>query len=66
MRPAAPATTLIIDATGLEIEGPTSLARVLVEAVQAGWRRLIVVGCHGHRFIGAGLGPEGAGVRSDV
>lgn len=62
----APATTLIVDATGLEIEGPTSLARVLVEAVQAGWRRLIVVGCTGHRFIGAGMGPESDGVRIDV
>ncbi len=64
--PAAAETTLIVDAAGLDVEGPRSLARVLVERAAEGWRRFVVVGCRGHRFIGAGLGPESDGVTIDV
>lgn len=63
---ATPGTTLIVDADGLDVEGPASLARTLVERAAAGWRRFVVVGCRGHRFIGAGFGPESGDVFIDV
>lgn len=63
---ATPGTALVVDAGGLDVEGPASLARVLVERAAAGWRRFVVVGCRGHRFIGAGFGPESGDVRIDV
>jgi glutamate synthase domain-containing protein 3 len=42
------------------------LARAIVEAVECGFRRVVVVGARGHRFLANGLGPDRAGVRIDV
>jgi glutamate synthase domain-containing protein 3 len=59
-------TVLVLDARAFPQEGPDSLARALVSAVERGYRRFLVAHTHGHRFIGCGLGPRGAGVRIDV
>jgi glutamate synthase domain-containing protein 3 len=63
---ASPRQQLIIDARGFAPEGPTSLARAVVEAVRRGYRLVIVANTQGHRFIGAGLGPDTTGVRLEV
>ena len=57
---------LILDAGGFPPEGDESAARLIVEAVALGWRRLITYGWRGGRFCGCGLGPGGEGVRIDV
>ncbi len=62
--PSAP--TLFIDCTGFEPQGPDSAAEVVVAAYRLGWRRFIVFGCHGDRFLGCGLGADSHGVRLDV
>ncbi len=64
--PPPGAGQLAVDARGFEIEGPDSVARLLVRAYELGWRRFTVHGCRGHRFIGCGLGPSSGGVRIDV
>jgi len=64
--PGAGPALLAVDARGFEIEGPDSVARLLVEAYELGWRRFAVYGCQGHRFIGCGLGPGSGGTRFDV
>lgn len=58
--------TLILDARGFPHEGSGSLARAIVESVQAGYRSLILAHTRGHRFIGSGLGPDSRGVTIDV
>jgi len=58
--------TLIIDARDFPMEGAESLARYLVRASEAGWRRFILFDLHGQRFVGSGLGPRSGGVRLDV
>ena len=57
---------LALDSRGFEIEGPGSVARLLVDAHELGWRRFAIYACRGHRFIGCGLGPGSGGVRIDV
>lgn len=57
---------LAIDARGFDAEGPRSVSRLIVRAHKLGWRRIVVIGCHGDRFIGCGLGPGSHGVRIDV
>ncbi len=57
---------LIVEARGFAAEGPESVARVLVAAHGAGWRRFIVYRAQGDRFLGCGLGPGTEGVRIDV
>jgi len=64
--PGAGPALLAVDARGFEIEGPDSVARLLVRAYELGWRRFAVYGCQGHRFIGCGLGPSSGGTRFDV
>ncbi len=64
--PADPDRTLVVDARGYPQEGPESLARALVALVEAGWRRFVVAGARGHRFIGCGLGVEKDGVEMHV
>lgn len=58
--------TLFIDCTGFEPQGDDSAARLLVRAYQQGWRRFVVFGCRGDRFLGCGLGSGSHGVRIDV
>jgi glutamate synthase domain-containing protein 1 len=64
--PPAGGGLLAIDARGFEVEGPQSVARLLVRAYRLGWRRIVVFACHGDRFIGCGLGPGSSGARIDV
>jgi glutamate synthase domain-containing protein 1 len=63
--PAADAC-LVVDARGFDPEGPGSTSRALVAAHAAGWRRFVVYGAQGDRFLGCGLGPATADVRIDV
>lgn len=64
--PEGPDARVLVDATGFPQEGDGSLARALIDLVQQGFEHLIVTGCHGHRFIGTGLGSGTQGVRIDV
>ncbi len=57
---------LAIDARGFDIEGPGSVARLVVRAHRLGWRGIAVYACHGDRFLGCGLGPDSGGTRIDV
>lgn len=57
---------LILDARRYRPEGPGSVALELVALYRQGWRRFLVVGSRGHRFIGCGLGPEADGVSIEV
>ena len=58
--------TAVVDARGFPPEGPRSLARAVVELSEAGWRRMVLFGTRGQRFVGCGLGPEARGIRIDV
>ena len=58
--------TVLLDARGYPAEGENSLARIIVELYQRGFRRLIVAHARGHRFIGCGLGGCAEGLRIDV
>jgi glutamate synthase domain-containing protein 1/glutamate synthase domain-containing protein 3 len=60
------AVTLVIDARDLPAEGQGSPAARLVAAHHQGFRRFVVAGAHGHRFIGSGLGPATNGTRIEV
>ncbi|HEY7215657.1 MAG TPA: glutamate synthase, partial [Thermoanaerobaculia bacterium] len=63
---ASPEQTLVLDARGYPPEGNGSLARALVDLAGRGWRRFLVAHARGHRFLGAGLGPESQGISIDV
>ena len=64
--PAAVEELLVLDAGNFPPEGDHSAARLIVDAAELGWRRLVAYGWRGGRFCGCGLGPGGAGVRIDV
>lgn len=57
---------LVIDARDFPPEGPRAVNRVIVEAFRKGFRRFVVYGARGDRFIGCGLGQGSEGVRIDV
>ena len=57
---------LVVDASGFSAEGEEGAARLLTRAYDLGWRKFIVYGCRGQRFIGCGLGPRTKGARIDV
>jgi len=61
-----PDTTMVLDANKFEPEGPESLAATVVSLYKAGVKKFILTHCHGHRFIGSGLGPETDGIEIDV
>jgi glutamate synthase domain-containing protein 1/glutamate synthase domain-containing protein 3 len=62
----SPGVTVVLDAAGFPPEGPDSLGRAVVELYRRGADRILVAGARGHRFIGAGLGPDSQGLRIDV
>ena len=64
--PASPEQVLVIDARGFPPEGNGSLARALVDLAGSGFRRFLVVHARGHRFLGAGLGPESENISIEV
>jgi glutamate synthase domain-containing protein 1 len=58
--------TLVVDAAGFPPEGDDSAARLIVAAVQLGWRHFATHNWRGGRFCGCGLGQGSSGVRIDV
>jgi glutamate synthase domain-containing protein 1/glutamate synthase domain-containing protein 3 len=65
-RPDSAEQVLVVDARGFPPEGSRSLARAIVDLRDRGFRRLLVLHARGHRFIGAGLGPDSQGLILDV
>ena len=57
---------LIVYAADFPPEGDNCCARLIVEAYQMGWKRFIIYGLRGQRFIGNGFGTDSEGVRIDV
>jgi glutamate synthase domain-containing protein 3 len=57
---------LVLDACGFPPEGEESVVRLLSQAFLSGWRRFVVYGCQGQRFLGCGLGPGTRDVKIDV
>jgi glutamate synthase domain-containing protein 1/glutamate synthase domain-containing protein 3 len=58
--------TVVLDARGWPPDGPSSLARTIVDLYHKGARRFTVVNARGHRFVGCGLGPGSKDVRIDI
>jgi glutamate synthase domain-containing protein 1/glutamate synthase domain-containing protein 3 len=59
-------TTMVMDASGYDVEGDGSLSRGIVELYETGFRRFMIVNTAGHRFIGCGLVARSGGTRIDV
>lgn len=57
---------LVVDARAFPAEGKESLAYLIQKAFNLGWKRFIVYGCRGQRFIGCGLGMQTEGVTIHV
>jgi glutamate synthase domain-containing protein 3 len=57
---------LVIDSADFTSEGDDSLARFVVSSYKLGWRKVVLYGVKGQRFIGSGLGPRSNGLRIDV
>src|SRR5712692_2190518 len=56
---------LVVDAAEFPVEGSESAARLIVQAYNQGWRRVMLYNLHGHRFIANGLGPQTNGFKID-
>ena len=48
------------------MEGEKGVSFLIKAAKELGWNRIVVIGTHGQRFIGTGLGPRSRGLRVDV
>ena len=64
--PTSPYNKLVIDSEDFPMEGDDGVSFLIRRAKELGWNRVIVVGAHGQRFIGCGLGPRSKGLRIDV
>ncbi len=64
--PASPYDRLVIDCEGFPMEGEEGVSFLIAKARDLGWNRVVVIGIHGQRFVGAGLGPKSKGLRIDV
>jgi glutamate synthase domain-containing protein 1/glutamate synthase domain-containing protein 3 len=64
--PKDPENTLVIHASSFPPEGRECVATLMVRAYELGWKRFIVYGLKGHRFIGCGFGPDTTDIRIDV
>ncbi|OGP92143.1 MAG: glutamate synthase [Deltaproteobacteria bacterium RBG_16_54_18] len=64
--PAGSERALFCNAREFPPEGADSLASIIAEAYQCGWRRFVCFGHRGQRFLGCGLGPKTKGVRIDA
>ncbi|MFP3852955.1 MAG: glutamate synthase [Anaerolineales bacterium] len=64
--PSGNEAAIVIVGSGFAPEGSDSLARAVVQAADAGYRRVIVTGARGHRFLGNGLGANTERLRLDV
>ncbi len=63
--PRDPNQTLTIDVEEFPPEGEDSASRFIVSTHNVGWKKIIVYGFCGQRFIGCGLGPK-SGISIDV
>ncbi len=57
---------LVICARDFPPEGDDCDARLLIKARDMGWRRFLVYGLKGQRFLGCGLGPDSQDVRIEA
>ena len=57
---------LVIDSEGFPMEGEEGVSHVICRAAELGWKRIIIIGTHGQRFFGCGLGPRSAGVEIEA
>jgi glutamate synthase domain-containing protein 3 len=64
--PSSPYDKLVVDCQGFPMEGDGGVSFLIRRARELGWNRVILVGAHGQRFIGCGLGPKSKGLRIDV
>ena len=64
--PVSPYDRLVIDCEGFPMEGEDGVSFLIAKARALGWNRVVVIGIHGQRFVGAGLGPRSKGLRIDV
>lgn len=58
--------TLVIDAKGFPAEGEGSLARMVVSGRMQGFKKMLIFGCEGQRFIGSGFGSLSQGLHIDL
>ncbi len=64
--PSSPYDRLVIDCEGFPMEGDGGVSFLIGKARELGWNRVILIGAHGQRFIGGGLGPRTKAFRIDV
>lgn len=64
--PKSPYDKLVIDSGGFPMEGEGGVSFLIKDARALGWNNVVIIGAHGQRFIGAGLGPRTKGFRIDV
>jgi glutamate synthase domain-containing protein 1/glutamate synthase domain-containing protein 3 len=65
-QPDSPYDKLVIDCEDFPMEGEKGVSFLIKAAKELSWNRIIIIGTHGQRFIGAGLGPRSRGLRIDV
>jgi glutamate synthase domain-containing protein 1/glutamate synthase domain-containing protein 3 len=64
--PESPYERLVIDCEGFPMEGEKGVSFLIKAAKELGWNKVVIIGAHGQRFIGTGLGPRSRGLRIDV
>ena len=64
--PSSPYDKLVVDCQGFPMEGKDGVSFLIKSARELGWNKIILVGAHGQRFIGCGLGPRSKGLKIDV
>jgi len=64
--PASPYDRVVIDCEGFPMEGDEGVSLMIRSARELGWNRVLVLGTHGQRFLGCGLGPRTKGFKVDV
>lgn len=65
-KPTTPYDRLVVDCEGFPMEGEGGVSFVIRTAREQGWNRIVLIGAHGQRFIGCGLGPKTKGLKIDV
>ena len=63
---SSPYDKLVIDCEGFPMEGDDGVSFLIRRAKELGWNKVVLMGTHGQRFIGVGLGPRSKGLRVDV
>jgi len=64
--PTSPYDRLVVDCRRFPMEGIDGVSFLIKSARELGWNRVMLLGLHGQRFIGCGLGPKSKGLRIDV